>query len=424
MWQTTTAGAQVYEGALWTAYVQDAWRVLPNLTLKLGVRYDQVSYDNNIGSQIADLTKFQPRIGGAWDITGDAKNVVRFNWGRFMHPSALTLPDFARAANEPSYRYYSCSTIGNYFWGWGVETAEECEAYALGAGYAAYDPGYDGTDPLGWFLHPAEIYGAEQNEIDSGLKPSYADTLSIGYERQIANRASIEISYVDKKTKDIFEDTCTINLEEGGPQEGPCTGYLVTNLPWPTRDYQGVMLTLETRTLSWLTLIASYTYSESKGNLEYSQGHNPAFDFYPWHFENRYGFLSDHRDHRFKLNGFVLLPYDFTIGFDGWYSSAFTWEPRQDSGGDPDIPYDEYFLEPRGSRDAFNSYRLDLQVTKGFTIANRLRLALIGTVYNTFSTEYGTDVCDIVYGCGEYEMGDATEWATPRRYEIGFRIEF
>jgi hypothetical protein len=425
MWEYFTQGPQAYDGTLYTAYVQDSWRVLPNVTLKLGVRYDQIAYDNNVGTEIADLSKVQPRIGGAWDITGDAKNVVRFNWGRFMHPSALTLPSFARAANEPYARYYSCSTIGNYLFGWGVETAEECEAYALGVGYAAYNPGYDGTDPLGWFLHPAELYGTGQNFILPGLKPAYADSVSIGFERQIANRASIGITYVDKKTRDIFEDTCEGNLGSGGPSaDASCDRYVLTNLPWAKRDYEGVMLTFESRTWSWLTLNASYTYSESKGSIEYTQGAYPDFDIYPYHFENRYGYLSDHRKHRVKLNGFVLLPYDFTIGFDGFYSSAFTWEPRDDGGLDPDIPYDEYFLEPRGSRKGFTAYNLDLQVTKGFTIANRVRLALIGTIYNTFSTEYGTAVCDIVYGCGDYEMGDATTWTTPRRYEVGFRVEF
>ena len=423
MWQTTTVGDQVYEGTLYTAYVQDAWRVLPNLTLKLGVRYDQVAYDNNVGEQIADMNKLQPRIGAAWDITSDAKNVVRFNWGRFMHPNALTLPYQIRAGNEPSYRYYSCSTIGNYFWGWGVETAEECEAYALGAGYAAYDPGYDGTDPLGWFLHPAEIYGAGESGIDPNTRPTYADTLSVSYERQVANRSSIEITYVDKKTADIVEDTCEENLD-GPTPDASCDVYVLANLDGLKRDYQGVMLTFETRTWSWLTLIASYTYSESKGNMEYTQGGNSDFDVYPYHWENRYGYLSDHRDHRFKLNGYVLLPYDFTIGFDAFYSSAFKWETRTDSGGDFGVPYGEYFLEPRGSRDGFTAYNLDLQVTKGFTIANRVRLALIGTVYNTFSTEYGTGICDIDYGCGQYEMGDATTWTTPRRYEVGFRVEF
>jgi len=49
MTEKVTAGEQNYTGQLGTAYLQDSWRVLPNLTLKFGVRYDQVSYDNNQG---------------------------------------------------------------------------------------------------------------------------------------------------------------------------------------------------------------------------------------------------------------------------------------------------------------------------------------------------------------------------------------
>ena len=85
--------------------------------------------------------------------------------------------------------------------------------------------------------------------------------------------------------------------------------------------------------------------------------------------------------------------------------------------------YGTYYLEPRGSREAFDAYNLDLQFSKGFTIS-QLRLVLIGSIYNTFSTEYGTGVCNSPSGCGQYEMGDATTWTTPRRYEVGFRIEF
>ena len=112
MTEATTAGEQNYSGDLYTAYLQDSWRVLSNLTFKIGFRYDQVSYENNVGRQVADMNKFQPRIGFAWDLTKDAKNVIRGNWGRFMSPSSLTLPTILRAGNEPEYTWYSCSTLG------------------------------------------------------------------------------------------------------------------------------------------------------------------------------------------------------------------------------------------------------------------------------------------------------------------------
>ena len=82
-----------------------------------------------------------------------------------------------------------------------------------------------------------------------------------------------------------------------------------------------------------------------------------------------------------------------------------------------------HYLEPRGSREAFDAYLLDLQLSKGFTFG-QVRIVLIGSAFNVFSTEYPTGVCDEISGCGEYEMGDAETWAIPRRYEVGFRIEF
>ncbi len=63
----------------------------------------------------------------------------------------------------------------------------------------------------------------------------------------------------------------------------------MANLPELTRDYSGFVLEYSTRTFDWLTLNASYTYSDSKGSQEYTQNAGVDFDVYPAHFENRYG---------------------------------------------------------------------------------------------------------------------------------------
>jgi hypothetical protein len=433
-WEDVDSGPRTDDGTLWTAYVQDAWRVMPNLTLKLGVRMDQQKFSDRTGAEMADMTKVQPRVGVAWDITGDAKNVVRFNWGRFMHPNALTLPNFVRENDEPSYRWYSCQGILRDVFGFDINSAEDCQAVTDAIGYD-YMQGYEpDRDPYGWGLSPSQVYGSAPNVIDPDLGPTYADTLSVSFEREVGNRASIEFTYVDKSTKDIFEDTCDGNLGPDGPSaDHSCDSYIMANLPGLSRDYEAFIARYETRTFSWLTLLASYTYSESKGNQEYNQNAGSDFDFYPAHYENRFGFLNDHRQHRVKLNGFFLLPYDFTIGFDTFWSSIFTWEPHADpadSGGEfngqtiPVIPYGVWYAEPRGNRDGWDAYGLDLQVSKGFTIADRVRLLLIGSVYNALSTEYETGVCESISGCGDYELGDPDDWRTPRRWEVGFRVEF
>ena len=138
--------------------------------------------------------------------------------------------------------------------------------------------------------------------------------------------------------------------------------------------------------------------------------------------------------HRVKVNGFVLLPYDFTIGFDAWWNSPFVHNVFADAGDFPEIIPPDYtvFWEERGSREGNNTYQLDLQLSKGFTVGP-VRLEAIATVINVLSTERPldqTDVCENWGGCanpegpGQVPLGAATNWQTPRRYEVGFRVEF
>lgn len=332
-----------------------------------------------------------------------------------MHPNALTLPSFTRTNNLPAFAYLSCSAFG--FDRGLCEAIFSGELTAGGLTVPTYIDDPEGFDPNGWLLVSGNVFSSEPSIVADGLDATYADEIIVGVEHELLRRTSLGLTYVDKKTKDIFEDTCEGNI--GGPSpDAACDFYVMDNLPELRRNYSAWVLNFESRYKDWLHLLASYTYSDSKGSVEYNQNAGTDFDFFPDHYQNRYGYLSDHARHRVKLNGFVDLPLGFTIGIDTYWDSPYTYEAREAS----DI-YGEVFLEPRGSREANSLYRLDLEARKAFRVGPT-SMQIIGSVLNALGDEQVLQVCDRIEGCGSVELGGALDYRQPRSYEVGFRVEF
>lgn len=409
----TTTGKRV------GAFAQDSWRILPRLNLYAGLRWDRTIQENNVGRQVSDLEKLQPRLGLTWQITSDGKTIARASWGRFMHPNSLQLASFDRAWRPVSQFYYlSCSTF--------EFTREECRQWHEGelslgnhtVGRWIEDPG--GLDPAGFWLYDWYEGSRGGITVDPSLRPMSSEQLVLGVEREFAHRSSIELSYVDKAAVDIFEDTCSDNYPVQS-EDARCETFIVANLPLLERTYEGWILKVESRASDWFRIVGSYTRAKSLGNVE-SGGVDDDFDLYPEHWENRYGYLSDDRRHRARLNGYFLLPRHTTIAFEAAWMSEFPYTVVE-----PIYPWGNRYHEPRGNRRAGQNSWLNLQLSKSFE-SGRARLTVIGTVLNLLDDEQVAAVCDGYWGCRiddvDYELDEPIQYTQPRRYEFGVRVKF
>ena len=118
-------------------FVQDDWRVMPRLTLSPGLRWDgqwnpdyaaatEPANRFPLATSIPDDTRMvAPRLGLAWDMTGDARNIVRGGGGLFYAPTYMSIfaqsylfnggnPDkaFAVQVTDPTALRNAFQTIG------------------------------------------------------------------------------------------------------------------------------------------------------------------------------------------------------------------------------------------------------------------------------------------------------------------------
>ena len=117
----TTPNFRTFGMYYWSAFAQDDLKLTPRLTWNLGVRYDfyhnlnQSRLASNrfykvfqaIGSPFgvlphASKLDFSPRVGFAWDVQGDAKDVVRGNFGMYYPVQVVTSYFTANYYEQPA----------------------------------------------------------------------------------------------------------------------------------------------------------------------------------------------------------------------------------------------------------------------------------------------------------------------------------
>ena len=341
---------------LYASFFQDDWRVTPRLTLNLGLRYEYttpIHEDHNllgnfdptlglvqVGHQISspynpDRKDFAPRVGLAWDITGNGRTVLRAGGGMAYDTISLetllvqenvqnattigiaTIPTGAvivvNGLSKPGDGTIAVSSIkitpgqGLNWNGSSVGGAPVFPVAPIECGDG------NGADPP-----PCNVLG-----IDRNFRTPYISTWTIGVQHSFTKDLALDLAYVGNYSDNLI-GIRDINQGQLGTgtltnfAQFPYLGFINMMSNQYGANYNGLQATLTQRIFHGVSFLAGYTYSHA---LDYSSTNQNQFlpqdSTYP---QKEYASSDYDIRHRFTLSLTYAVPgrKAFAQMLEGW----------------------------------------------------------------------------------------------------------
>ena len=389
-------------------FAQDSWKLRDRLTLNFGVRGDFIRGTHPDLGKVFSTTSWSPRLGFAWDVTGDYRTVLKGSYGH----------------------YYE-----------GAQTGAFTKAV----------PGIE--DYVGFEVNPNGSVGAEflreesvPYRVADDLKHPRVDETTISFERALTGDMRVVATGIWRDSTNFLSsvspsarwrpvqatNTLTnqpITLYNWANRSDSDTDFLIRNIEGfqfldpsgnviatldPRRSYRALMLVWSKRYTNRWQAQASYVLSKSEGNVDNTgnqQISSSIFENPNRSVVNTDGRLTNDRTHEFKLLGSYSIP-KIEVSVNAVFASL---------SGRNYTPFAQYatsllnaatasrqpFLEPRGSRRLPTDNRLDLRFEKNFNLGARDRVGVFLEVLNTFNADTITarvtrvPTTDITYAPGQ-----------------------
>jgi hypothetical protein len=220
-------------------YIQDQWHPITRLSITAGLRPDWVSSrDEILQASVQHSWNYAPRVGGAYVLTKNQRNVVRASWTK--------ITDITNAS------YLDAGAVG------GTNTPTTTSTY--------YNP--NGT-VLNTIVTPGTSALNSGRTYDPHRHQGYVREWIVGYRTQLPGELVIDASYIDREYRDrpaaydtnqIYTATPTGTVWSGLVNPSLNNTYYITNNHWNWFVYQGVEVTVSKQTKR-LQLFSTYTYS-------------------------------------------------------------------------------------------------------------------------------------------------------------------
>jgi outer membrane receptor protein involved in Fe transport len=466
-------------------FAQDDWKVNPRLTLNLGLRYEFQKNPDAInvnpllpqtGNKVSDTNNWGPRLGFAYDLTGDGRTSLRGGWGIY----------YGRVIN---------STVYNALINTGLDATRSQQqlsisATSLPAGCTAATclPIYPNLlVPIGGTTTNVVVRPAVQYFANDFQLPLIHQT-DLVFERQVSRNTAVSISYLGSFGKNLpnFVDTnlpttiATVNLNVvGGPFNGqnyrtplflgarPNTNFAqVTEIRSDVfSKYHALVLQANRRLTDGLQFQINYTLSRASDNGQSSvtfTSNNLPFNAFDQigenglsNFDRRQKFvasvvyntdfasLKDNAVGRAIFNGWTLAPIlnafsgaRYTGAISGSLAPASFGLSGSTPGGGANGSggSSRFALVPRNFFKQPRIWYLDMRLSRRFRIKENMNFEVLAEGFNLFNRTQVTTVNTTLYNLsgstltfnpsfGSTTGADSTLFRE-RQVQLGARFQF
>jgi Carboxypeptidase regulatory-like domain/TonB dependent receptor-like, beta-barrel len=396
-------------------FLQDKWTIGGRLTLNAGFRY---SHDEGFApaacreaaiapanlafpagcvgeTRFPDWRNWDPRLHAAFDLTGDAKTVLKGGWAAFSHQNfvdELVNLD-SNAPGTARYRWRDLNGNRNY------------------------DPGEVNLDPNGPdFITQSIIVGQANPDL---IVPSL-DELMVSVERQLFPNLAVRVlglysnnidNYRVANVKRPYE---SYNIPVTRPDPGPDGTVGTADDPGVNFTYFEYSPTLSGQLFELPTYVndprSDQTFKsiefgvnrrfaggwQLSGSYEATKKHVPYFDGLmitetstlgltsgaPYNPNEEINKIDDSWESDSKVSGSYQIPYDIRLGVNYQYRSGRAYSRTVLFSGGRTIPSMVLNVEPYGTRRLPNINLLDFRAEKTINLPAGRRLSVRANLYN------------------------------------------